>query len=108
MGKTNSRSLSELSESNIPVGFVSIGEFVDRWVGLTLGTIFDLWVDPKFRKRGIGGELMDYALSKLKKSGNAFSSLQVSVSNKNALSLYKNKGFHETHIRMIKNNGKYP
>jgi ribosomal protein S18 acetylase RimI-like enzyme len=49
---------------------------------------------------------MDHALSKIKESGYAFSSLQVSSSNKSALSLYKKKGFHETHFRMIKNNGK--
>ncbi|MFI5421020.1 MAG: GNAT family N-acetyltransferase [Nitrososphaerales archaeon] len=60
--------VAELSPSKVLVGFLSFGEFIDRWSGLTIGAIFDLWVDPKFRKQGIGGKLIDHALSKIKES----------------------------------------
>jgi ribosomal protein S18 acetylase RimI-like enzyme len=99
--------VAELVSSKIPVGFVSVGEFNDPWLGKSgtpLGIIYDIWIDPRFRNQGIGNELMDYALSKITERGYAYSSLHVSASNKTAISLYKKKGFLDSRITMIKRN----
>ena len=88
----------------ISVGFVGIGEFVHPEIDLHFGLIADLWTEPEYRERGIGGLLLDCATKLLKMKGYKRTYLQVSASNPKAAALYKKKGFYEDHITMIKNN----
>jgi ribosomal protein S18 acetylase RimI-like enzyme len=76
-----------------PVGYISIGERINPAVGLPFGAILDFYVAPDFRKKGIGGKLLDYALEQIRSLGYTHSSILISSSNKRALKLYTKRGF---------------
>ncbi len=88
--------------SNPPAGYVSVGETVNPAVGLRYGAVLDFWVDPKFRNHGIGGQLLDYALSCIKSQGYTHSSILVSASNKEAMRMYQRRGFYAERLHLTK------
>ena len=60
------------------------------------GVIYDLYVRPQFRNRGMGSALLKNALDELKRRGVEIVQLTVVSKNNRALNLYKKHGFTET------------
>lgn len=58
-----------------------------------IGRIYGLGVLPEYRGRGYGRDILIWSIQKLKEMGAEEVMLQVSVSNENALHLYKSTGF---------------
>jgi ribosomal protein S18 acetylase RimI-like enzyme len=87
---------------NPSAGYVSVGETMNPAIGLRYGAVLDFWVDPRFRNHGIGGRLLDYALSHIKSQGYNHSSILVSASNKDAMRMYKRRGFYVDRLNLTK------
>ena len=87
---------------DLSAGYVSVGQTVNPAVGLRYGAVLDFWVDPKFRKHGIGGRLLDLALSYIKSQGYTHSSILVSASNKEATRMYRRRGFYIDRLNLVK------
>lgn len=61
-----------------------------------------LYVDPKWRRRGIASAFLEKAFAQVKKDGLDSLELRVSVSNKEAQALYKKLGFSTVALKMEK------
>jgi ribosomal protein S18 acetylase RimI-like enzyme len=59
----------------------------------TTGHIHSMWVDPQFRRRGVGGALLTFALSWLEQRGALSAELGVNERNDAAAALYRASGF---------------
>jgi ribosomal-protein-alanine N-acetyltransferase len=59
------------------------------------GRILNIAVDKKFRKRGIGGRLMEKIEEKFKDKGASYVTLEVRESNNTARSFYQDRGYSE-------------
>ena len=68
------------------------GYFIGREVAGT-GEVLNLAVAPEFRRRGIGGALLDAGLSALQRRGVEEVFLEVRESNRSAQALYLGHGF---------------
>lgn len=73
--------------------------YAGMWVILDEGHITTLAVDPKFRRLGIGRDLMDELTLRSIKRGVTRMTLEVRVSNHKAQSLYEKLGFVAHGIR---------
>ena len=87
--------------SGEPVGYISVGELQNPAVGLPLGGILDFWVDPSFRRQGIGTRLLQYALDYIASYGYSHASILVSVRN-SAKRIYEKAGFYVDRQIMVK------
>jgi len=83
--------------------FIYIAEVNNKVVGKVhleisncVGGIFGLGVLPEYRSKGYARQILNISINKLKEKGTKEIMLQVSVTNKNALNLYKSCGFEET------------
>ena len=79
-------------------GFVSIGE----WENSAVGSILDLWVSEEYRGRGIGSQLLDFALEEVRRRGYTHSNLMVSVANTKARGMYERRGFRPQGLLLSK------
>lgn len=70
--------------------------FICPMLLLDEGHIMDVAVDPEFRGRGVGRLLVQRVLDDCRDGGASFVSLEVRVSNRAAISLYRTMGFVET------------
>ena len=75
---------------------------IESVTGESQGWIFDLSVDPKYRRRGIAKKLVERFMEFVKKAGYQFIGLLVTSSNKAAVALYESLGFVEERKRMAK------
>lgn len=75
-----------LIKKNIPVFFIK-----------KYGHIYDLYVDKKYRSKGVGRKLMNKTKEFLKKKKIKFISLEVIHNNSAAIKFYENYGFKEYH-----------
>lgn len=91
---------------------VLIAESAGAWVGVvevvvpssagTRSRIEGLWVDPGWRRRGIGTTLVESACEHVRTAGAAEVMLWVGVDNRAALRLYRRLGFAATgHTRPV-------
>lgn len=80
-------------ENNEIVGFVIVDIFEDR------AEIIDVAVDVMYRNKKIGDKLVKYVIDLSKESGCENITLEVKVTNKPALKLYKNNDFEIVSIR---------
>ena len=62
------------------------------------GHIISLAVDKKYRKKGIGGDLVDYAINIFEKCNLREIKLEVRIGNKGARKFYKKLGFEVKEI----------
>ena len=76
-------------ESNRVVGYVG-SQSVMGWADM-----MNLAVDPDYRKRGIGRELVEQLIKRLKENEVTCLTLEVRVSNTPAVNLYNSLGFCE-------------
>lgn len=75
------------------VGYISVWALDDK------AEILNFCVDEKFRKKGIGNELLNYILNILKDKNVKTLTLEVRESNENAIALYTKNGFIKGYIR---------
>lgn len=82
-------------------GWISVGRSYNYFTDEMEGMIPELYVLPKFRKKGIAKELLESALNRLKKEG--FKKVQLNVYSGNpAKHLYKKAGFIDISSLMTK------
>jgi ribosomal protein S18 acetylase RimI-like enzyme len=77
------------------------GGTVHRWVNW-------LWIDPAFRRRGIGTQALRCLEDEAARSGADRSGLHVFAENAPAIALYTGLGYAPTSFRMAKSFGKNP
>jgi mycothiol synthase len=65
------------------------------------GEIYVLAVDPEYKRRGVGKDLINTGLNYLKYQGIGCALLYVGVDNKSALNFYRSLGFQESGIDFI-------
>lgn len=87
-------------QANVPVGYVSVAELMNPAVGLPMGGILDLYVEPTLRNRGIGKGLLDYAIRLIRRQGYSHACILVAALNETAKSLYEREGFYADRITM--------
>lgn len=75
-----------------------IGYAVALLRGGVLGHVISIAVHPDFRKRGVGAALLKELLGKLRSKGAQFVRLEVRISNRAAIKLYKKFGFKEIYL----------
>lgn len=80
-------------ENDEIVGFIIADIFEDR------AEIIDVAVDVMYRNKKIGDKLIKYVVDLSKENGCESITLEVKVTNKPALKLYKNNGFEIVSIR---------
>lgn len=85
-------SVVAVDEQNGVVGFLMGRRYPDAW------HVLDLAVEPHWRRRGIGGRLLDDFLAAAQVAG-ADVVLEVRRSNFAALALYRSRGFIVTAVR---------
>ncbi|MDX9888365.1 MAG: ribosomal protein S18-alanine N-acetyltransferase [Anaerovoracaceae bacterium] len=73
--------------------------YAGLWIILDEGHITRIAVDPKFRRRGIGGDLVKALMEAGANSGCQSFTLEVMASNIGARKLYKDLGFEEVGFR---------
>lgn len=92
--------LSENSSSTLLVatrqeaGQTSLAGYVGYWLVVDEVHISTLAVHPRFRRQGIGSQLLAAALERAVRQGADFATLEVRVSNQAAIDLYHRFGFH--------------
>jgi ribosomal-protein-alanine N-acetyltransferase len=70
-----------------------------HWLILDEAHLSNIAVDPLFRRRGIGRFILEKVIESVKKMGARFLTLEVRVSNTNAISLYTKMNFKVVGIR---------
>lgn len=71
------------------------------WESASYGQIIDLVIDRKYRGKGLGLKMVNFAIDYFKSNGINIVSLEVKVSNHAAIKLYEKAGFRNDHT--IKN-----
>ncbi len=95
-----------LYEIESDVSYPWIIELDDRIVGYSIHWLIldeahlsNIAIDPIFRRRGIGKFLLEKVIESVKKMGAKFLTLEVRVSNTNAITLYTKMNFKVVGIR---------
>lgn len=70
-----------------------IAGYVDLWISYENAEIADIAVTSSYQHQHIGSALMDYCVQKCLESNCMNLSLEVRISNQNAIALYEKKGF---------------
>ena len=73
--------------------------FCLSWVLFDEGHIADFAVHPRFRRKGVGGGLLDAALEEMAKRGGRNIWLEVRLGNRVAQALYRSRGFVPAGLR---------
>lgn len=81
---------------------ISMANFTESSTGENQGYVFDLAVHDKYRRLGIGKNLMDTAEEFCKKQGMKYMALNVTVSNTSAVDFYEDLGYLVERKRMMK------
>ena len=74
-------------KDNKVLGYVGLSAIIDE------GYITNIAVFPEYRKNGVGSALIEHIFAFAKENALSFISLEVRVSNRNAISLYEKFGF---------------
>lgn len=88
-----------LKEDKQFIGYTMLAVEEDNLTGDKYGFIYELYVMPKFRKRGYGKQLITFTKQHFKQLGYDKVRLNVYVGNE-AQQLYKSCGFEERNITM--------
>jgi len=94
-----SKSYFEALYQNYPQGFI-VAKIKEKIIGYTISRpknesaeIISLAVDPSWREKGIGTELINFLINLFKERGIKKISLHVRTENKEAISFYQNLNF---------------
>jgi ribosomal protein S18 acetylase RimI-like enzyme len=84
------------------IGYLFVGESSDMMTGLSFGFIYDIFVEEKYRGKGIGKMLLEKAESYCRKEGYSRIALMVAATNGSAIRLYSKMGFKPEQMYMGK------
>jgi ribosomal protein S18 acetylase RimI-like enzyme len=79
-----------------------LGMAIDQVTGIRHPNIFLIYVDPAYRRQGIGKALMGHAEAWAKAQGYTQMGLQVFTTNQSAIELYQQLGYQSRSISMIR------
>ncbi len=79
-----------------------VGIAIDQITGLRHPNIFLIYVDPHYRRQGIGRALMQHAETWARERGYTEISLQVFTNNQSAIELYQTLGYQSRSILMVR------
>lgn len=85
------------------VGYVLFGERRSPLLSpYRRGVIYDLYVRPGWRRRGLGARLLKEALSSLRAMDMDLATVSVAITNRVALELYRRLGFEDFVLTLVK------
>jgi GNAT superfamily N-acetyltransferase len=84
------------------VGYLFVGESGDMISGLSFGFIYDIFVEEKFRGKGIGKLLLEKAEDYCRRKVYSRIALMVSAANDSAIRLCTKSGFKPEQMHMAK------
>ena len=82
------------------VGFIDRWDIYDLAEGAILSSVENLYVIPQFRKRGVGGELLQKIVESAKSKGAREIHVTTRLGNKHAIELYKKHGFVKRNLQL--------
>src|SRR5256714_12172000 len=86
------------AETDVLLGYLIISRYVDAW------HVMNVAVEPAYRRRGIASALLDQLFELTEEDAQRGYTLEVRVSNTQAIALYEHLGFHARGSRR----GAYP
>jgi GNAT superfamily N-acetyltransferase len=90
------------SSNSTKIACLWLGIAIDQASGIRHPNIFLVYVEPTYRRQGIGKALMEYAHSWAKAQGYTQISLQVFTNNQHAIDLYQQLGYQPRSISMMR------
>ncbi len=87
---------------SLKVACLWLGMAIDQVTGIRHPNIFLIYVDPAYRRQGIGRELMERTAVWAKSQGHTQISLQVFTENQPAIDLYLKLGYQSRSISMFR------
>jgi ribosomal protein S18 acetylase RimI-like enzyme len=91
-----------LPQGSVSIGCLWLGMAIDQITGIRHPNIFLIYVEPSYRRQGIGKELMRQAEVWAKSQGYSQISLQVFTTNQPAIDLYTSLGYEARSISMFR------
>ena len=91
--KPSSLAIGAFAEDDVLVGYAFVSRYVDAW------HVMNVAVAPEFRRRGIATELLERLFEVTAEDRRRGYTLEVRVSNVNAIQLYERLGFEARGIR---------
>lgn len=85
-------------EGGCLAGYITVGIFTNDLTGGSEGTIFDTWVDPRFRRRGVGSALIAAAEDYFRGRGAARSSMVIAVHNQASQGSAQKSGYRPERV----------
>lgn len=73
--------------------------YLDYWITFDSSTIFKIIIKKEYRAQGLASLLLERMFEDLKENEVLFSTLEVRVSNENAIKLYKKFGYEKITIK---------
>jgi ribosomal protein S18 acetylase RimI-like enzyme len=95
-------SAERLHQGSARIGCLWLGMAIDQITGIRHPNIFLIYIEPGYRRQGIGRELMRQAEMWAKLEGYSQISLQVFTTNQPAIDLYGSLGYEARSISMFR------
>ncbi len=73
--------------------------YLDYWITFDSSTIFKIIIKKEYRAQGLASSLLERMFEDLKENEVLFSTLEVRISNENAIKLYKKFGYEKITIK---------
>lgn len=89
-------------EEGLRVGYIWVGENTDTFTGEKRGFIFDFYVEPSGRGKGVGQALMKAGEDLCRSRGQESIALMVAARNRIAHELYLKIGYEDRRVIMVK------
>jgi ribosomal-protein-alanine N-acetyltransferase len=93
LAKPSSLSLAAVDEEGLVIGYLVLSRYVDAW------HVMNLAVDPGWRRRGVASALLERLLADTRGDTERGYTLEVRVSNDEAIRLYERFGFRSRGVR---------
>lgn len=90
------------NSSSVKVACLWLGIAIDQITGIRHPNVFLIYVDPIYRRQGIGRELMSYVATWARAQGYTQIGLQVFTTNQPAIELYQQLGYQSRSISMMR------
>jgi len=90
------------TEEGTYMGHVWLGETTDAYTGARRGYIYDIYVSPAYRRKGVATEILHKAEQIARERGQREIGLTVAVHNERAQKFYARAGFHVERLLMSK------
>jgi GNAT superfamily N-acetyltransferase len=91
-----------VGNDEIKIGCLWLGIAIDQVNGLRHPNVFTIYVDPSYRRQGIGRALVGHAEAWAKAQGYTQMGLQVFTTNQPAIDLYQQLGYQPRSISMMR------